>query len=385
MTKPTQNNNGVISLPIPVNIAMSKNALKQSIYPLGKKYYETTDWLGNVRVTYTDKKSWQQNKFALNVSSSLDYYPFGSVMEGRNLEIFNYRFGFNGWEKDDEVKGEGNHISFGDYGYDTRLGRRLRPEPLNGKYPFLSSYSVINNNPIIYRDVNGLDWEITSITFDNKGNKTVHIKLTAAVINNSSNTTLDMVTFATKSAEQISKTFSVKYSRATKFETINLNENLDRAPNNLMYPTQINDVTIIVDVDIRVINSESELKENEHLISVENDNDPKMTPNETAHVNEIGGKKIFVKESVARDVISGRNKRTIAHEAGHTLGLYHITQKYASDLDKIFGKELPTYTKDKDILKTNLMGPFFNNSATKLTDQQAEIIEKNISNGKVNK
>lgn len=31
------------------------------------------------------------------------------------------------------------------------------------------------------------------------------------------------------------------------------------------------------------------------------------------------------------------------------------------------------------------MGPFFNNSATKLTDQQAEIIEKNISNGKVNK
>ncbi|GIV35511.1 MAG: hypothetical protein KatS3mg031_3046 [Chitinophagales bacterium] len=60
MTKLTQNKNGVMSLPIPVNIAMSKNALKQSIYPLGKKHYETTDWLGNVRVTYTDKKSWQR-------------------------------------------------------------------------------------------------------------------------------------------------------------------------------------------------------------------------------------------------------------------------------------------------------------------------------------
>ncbi|GIV28858.1 MAG: hypothetical protein KatS3mg027_2672 [Bacteroidia bacterium] len=60
MTQLTQNKNGVMSLPIPVNIAMSKNALKQSIYPLGKKHYESTDWLGNVRVTYTDKKSLEQ-------------------------------------------------------------------------------------------------------------------------------------------------------------------------------------------------------------------------------------------------------------------------------------------------------------------------------------
>src|SRR5215204_5109147 len=35
-----------------------------------------------------------------------------------------YRYGFNGHEQDNEVKGEGNHYSFGDYGYDPRLGRR---------------------------------------------------------------------------------------------------------------------------------------------------------------------------------------------------------------------------------------------------------------------
>ncbi|GIV44920.1 MAG: hypothetical protein KatS3mg035_2043 [Bacteroidia bacterium] len=103
MTKLTQNKNGVMSLPIPVNIAMSKNALKQSIYPLGKKHYESTDWLGNVRVTYTDKKSWSNGKFALNVSSSQDYYPFGSVMEGRKYNLTAYRYAFNTQERVPEL------------------------------------------------------------------------------------------------------------------------------------------------------------------------------------------------------------------------------------------------------------------------------------------
>ncbi|GIV35537.1 MAG: hypothetical protein KatS3mg031_3072 [Chitinophagales bacterium] len=46
-----------MSLPIPVNIAQSKNTPEASVYTMGKKHYESTDWLGNVRVTYTDKKS----------------------------------------------------------------------------------------------------------------------------------------------------------------------------------------------------------------------------------------------------------------------------------------------------------------------------------------
>jgi hypothetical protein len=53
MKKPTQN-----GIATPVIITASKPPVKTSIYTLGKKHYETTDWLGNVRVTYTDKKSW---------------------------------------------------------------------------------------------------------------------------------------------------------------------------------------------------------------------------------------------------------------------------------------------------------------------------------------
>ncbi len=60
-----------MSLPNPLNIAQSKNTTKPSVYTMGKKHYESVDRLGNVRVTYTDKKSWNNGKFALNVSSSL--------------------------------------------------------------------------------------------------------------------------------------------------------------------------------------------------------------------------------------------------------------------------------------------------------------------------
>src|SRR5690554_6897122 len=72
-----------------------------------------------------------------------------------------YRYGFQGQEMDDEVKGEGNHLSFGDYGYDTRLGRRWNIDPLISQFPEQSSYSTFFNSPIRYADPTGLapeDW-----------------------------------------------------------------------------------------------------------------------------------------------------------------------------------------------------------------------------------
>ncbi|GIV45112.1 MAG: hypothetical protein KatS3mg035_2235 [Bacteroidia bacterium] len=150
MKKPTQN-----GIATPMTVTASKPPAKTSIYPLGKKHYESTDRLGNVRVTYTDKKSWNNGKFSLNVSSSLDYYPFGSVMEGRDLEITNYRFGFQGQEGDDEIKGIGNSYDFRARIYDTRLGRWLAVDPQQAKYPGYSPYHFGYCDPIIVIDPNG--------------------------------------------------------------------------------------------------------------------------------------------------------------------------------------------------------------------------------------
>ncbi len=150
MKKPTQN-----SIAIPVIVTAGKPPSKTSIYTLGKKHYETTDRLGNVRVIYTDKKSWQQNKFALNVSSSQDYYPFGSVMEGRGLEITNYRFGYSGHEKIDEVQGSGNVVDMGDRWLDVRIGRTSKVDRKAHLFSSISPYTYALNTPLQAIDPDG--------------------------------------------------------------------------------------------------------------------------------------------------------------------------------------------------------------------------------------
>ena len=50
-----------------------------------------------------------------------------------------YRYGFNGKENDNEVKGEGNQQDYGARIYDTRLGSFLSIDPLLDKYPEFKS------------------------------------------------------------------------------------------------------------------------------------------------------------------------------------------------------------------------------------------------------
>ncbi|MCX6232776.1 MAG: RHS repeat-associated core domain-containing protein [Bacteroidetes bacterium] len=82
-----------------------------------------------------------------------------------NNYISNYypdecRFGFNGQEKDDEIKGTGNSLDFGARIYDPRIGRWLALDPLQAKYPDLSPYNFCANNPIIFIDPNGKEIDI---------------------------------------------------------------------------------------------------------------------------------------------------------------------------------------------------------------------------------
>jgi len=50
---------------------------------------------------------------------------FGAPMPGRSFNSNSYKYGFNGKEKDDEVKGNGNSYDFGARIYDPRIGRWL--------------------------------------------------------------------------------------------------------------------------------------------------------------------------------------------------------------------------------------------------------------------
>ena len=66
-----------------------------------------------------------------------------------------YRYGFNGKEKDNETKGEGNAYDYGFRIQDPRLGRWLSVDPLQKKYTDLSPYQYCANSPIQAKDPDG--------------------------------------------------------------------------------------------------------------------------------------------------------------------------------------------------------------------------------------
>jgi len=84
-----------------------------------------------------------------------------------------YRFGFNGMEKDDAIKGlSGTSYDYGKRFYDPRVGRFLSLDPLASDFPYESNYNYVSNNPIIYSDPTGGAKIITFIITDRTTGKT---------------------------------------------------------------------------------------------------------------------------------------------------------------------------------------------------------------------
>jgi RHS repeat-associated protein len=80
------------------------------------------------------------------------------VMPGKKyLSTGQYRYGFNGKENDNEIKGEGNQQDYGMRIYDSRLGRFLSVDPLSAKYPELTPYQFASNTPNQAIDLDGLE------------------------------------------------------------------------------------------------------------------------------------------------------------------------------------------------------------------------------------
>jgi RHS repeat-associated protein len=128
----------------------------------GLKNYELSNHLGNVLVTISDKKSGNSANgttianFTADVRNATDYYPFGMQEPGRTyMASSSYRYGFNGKENDNEVKGIGNQVDFGERIFDPRIGKWLSLDPLMNKYPFASPYQFALNTPIQAKDPDG--------------------------------------------------------------------------------------------------------------------------------------------------------------------------------------------------------------------------------------
>ena len=84
------------------------------------------------------------------------------LVPNRHGSSNSYRYGFNGKEKDDEIKGAGNSYDFGARMLDPRVGRWFAPDALEKKHPSFSSYNFSFDNPIQFVDPDGKD-PITAI------------------------------------------------------------------------------------------------------------------------------------------------------------------------------------------------------------------------------
>jgi RHS repeat-associated protein len=68
-----------------------------------------------------------------------------------------YRFGFNGKENDNGVKGLGNQQDYGMRFYDPRVGRFLSTDPLTTTYPWYTPYQFAGNTPTRFIDLDGAE------------------------------------------------------------------------------------------------------------------------------------------------------------------------------------------------------------------------------------
>lgn len=125
---------------------------------LARRQYEQSNHQGYVMATFCDVKTYTGGSYTAKVLSAQNYYPFGMQMPNKNYNLPSYsslnkyRYGFNGMEKDDEVKGTGNQYTTLHLGYDARLGRWFSIDPKFKLQPWQSPYNAIDNSQIWKND-----------------------------------------------------------------------------------------------------------------------------------------------------------------------------------------------------------------------------------------
>ena len=141
---------------------MKKLTTPTTVYE-DKQYFYLSDHLGS--------SSWITDKDG-NALQHLSYLPFGEVFANQKASgsSFDAEFKFLGKELDSET----GYTKTDNRYYWANAGIFLSVDPLCDKYPMLTPYNYAGNNPLIFRDPSGLDFDPT---IDHK-NKTITINAT---------------------------------------------------------------------------------------------------------------------------------------------------------------------------------------------------------------
>ena len=101
-----------------------------------------------------------------NPSSSTSYFCLGTYTKQPETGNADYRYGFNGQEKDNEVKGKGNSYDFKFRVYDSRICKFFSVDPLSPEYPWNSIYAFAENDLI-----RGIDLEEFEVFYMSDGTR----------------------------------------------------------------------------------------------------------------------------------------------------------------------------------------------------------------------
>jgi len=145
---------------------------------VGDKQYELSNHLGNVLTVITDRSIFDGDYFTADVTSYSDYYPFGMLVPSKHGSSDSYRYGFQGQEKDDEIKGEGNSLNYTFRMHDPRIGRFFATDPKEDEYPWNSSYAFSENRVLDAIELEGAEHLNVNVyrVFKNSGGKYEAIK-----------------------------------------------------------------------------------------------------------------------------------------------------------------------------------------------------------------
>ena len=249
----------------------------------------------------------------------------------------------------------------------------------------ISPFAAMGNNPINNIDPDGQDW-IVSTTRNKDGSQTTHIKLIVAV-HNASSSNVDMAKFASSLSSQVKNSYGTSYTKI-EYDAVTMKNGLDNNPPKTILVAREVKVNVIVDVQIRVIGSEKDLKSNEHLVQIQN---ASKLPGVYGR-GDIEGTKVRISDSKVANMMNGNDNNTLVHELGHTFGLRHIDKKGETFFETVLWGSNPQYYDPKK-QKANANNAMFSGGSTYMNDktsiqingEQIEVGAKKYKAGDLNK
>ncbi|WP_298148740.1 hypothetical protein [Flavobacterium sp.] len=104
------------------------------------------------------------------------------LIPNRHDETGNYRYGFQGQEQNDEVKGEGNSLNYTFRMHDPRVGRFFAVDPLERSFPHNSPFAFSENRVLDGIELEGREFSKSENFNPQTGKKDINIKLTFRVV-----------------------------------------------------------------------------------------------------------------------------------------------------------------------------------------------------------